>query len=180
MEQNLTDSVKSVGPCNDGKENTKSLNNMSDDSFFSEIHDRTERSKNILMYNIPESHADDSRVRVEHDAGFVRNTLSSINVTCTNFKAYRIGRLGDKPRPLKVSLFDPSIVTQCMKNKKQLSGPIKIGADLTILQRKQIREAYSELDRRKQNGEDNLRIKYIRGSPKVTVVNTRDPPKNGY
>lgn len=72
------------------------------DEVFSEMQDRTNRSNNFIMYNIPESQAIYSAQRILDNKTRITNIFTKIKVTCNYFKAFRLGRLGNRPRPPKV------------------------------------------------------------------------------
>lgn len=139
---------------------------------YSEIQDRNFRSKNVLFFNIPESNALDSKSRIDHDRRIVVNCFSEINIPCNNFKAFRLGKPGNnRARPVKVALSDSSLASLCLKNRGLLiNSEIRIKADLTVLQRSEVKKAYEELKNRSVN-EENLCVRYINGVPKVVKSN---------
>lgn len=72
-----------------------------------------------------------------------------------------------RPRPLKVNLFDAALASLCLLNRKHLTDSVvKIRADLTPLQRDQLKKAYTELSARSVN-EPGLCVKYVNGVPAV-------------
>ena len=153
--------------------------------IYSEMQDRATRSKNIILHNVPESAAEDSKIRIEHDKGLISDLLSKIRINCLNFKAFRLGKRNSRgPRPLKVILFDASLVSLCLANRKLLTDShINIRADLTPLQREQLSKAHEELAARAEV-EPNLCIQYVKGMPKVVQqknrlnTNKNKEPKN--
>ncbi|XP_072382181.1 uncharacterized protein [Diabrotica undecimpunctata] len=150
------------------------------DAVFGEIQDRTRRAKNIIIYNVPENHSSESNIRAEHDRNEVQGILNKIGVTNNTFKAFRLGRLTDKPRPLKVGFNDSAIVISCLKQRRSLMGSnLSIGADLTPLQREKIKAVYQELEFRKTQGENDLKIKYFNGVPKI-IVSKSNNSKNDH
>lgn len=94
-----------------------------------------------------------------------------MNMNVTEFKSYRIGRPGTKPRPLKLILRDSSVVNSCLRNKRGLGdSAIRIRADLTVLQRSQLRRTYEELNERIADGERDVAVRFVCGVPKVVVI----------
>lgn len=150
--------------------------------LFGEMQDRASRAKNVILYNLLQSQAQDSIQRINHDKTYINSILTKVNVKCDNFKAFRLGRQGNGSRPLKVIFDDPNLVSSCLKNRKLLAdGDVRMRADLTLLQREQIRNAHAELQRRTQDGEKDLLIKYLNGIPKVItarISNKNVVPKN--
>ncbi|CAH2089374.1 unnamed protein product [Euphydryas editha] len=68
-----------------------------------------------------------------------------------------------KNRPIRVSFSSPEITKLILRNKTtQKDSQIKIYSDKTIHQQQQMKELKQELERRIQNGENNLVIKYIK------------------
>lgn len=149
------------------------------EEMYGEIADRVERSRNVIIYNIPESQSKDFQQRIIHDQSSVSDTLKDMNVVANNFRVARLGRPGTRPRPIKVIFSESSLASQCLKQRKNLRSEnnIRLRADLTIMQRDYIRKIYGELDDRKANGENNLIVKFIRGVPRI-VVNRRNNNTN--
>lgn len=149
------------------------------EEMYSEIADRIERSRNLLVYNIPENPSKDLQVRISHDESSISDILSDIEINAGNFKSIRLGRPGTRPRPIKVIFNDASIASQCFKRRRNLNNEsnIRFGADLTIMQREHIKAVYKELDDRKSKGENNIIVKFIRGVPRI-VENLRRNDRN--
>ena len=118
-------------------------------------------------------------VRIAHDKAKIKDILDGIDVNCDTCKTFRLGRATDKPRPLKVVFSNPDLVSVCLRNRRALKEKnVSLSADLTYLQRDEIRNAHKELENRKQNGESGLYIRYINGSPKVLVSKVSNVSKN--
>ncbi|KAG8267414.1 pre-mRNA-splicing factor cwc22 [Homalodisca vitripennis] len=77
------------------------------ESTLAEFHDRTRRSKNIMVYNLKESKDSDVSRKRQHDLELVNKLFISILPT-TSFKDIKTFRVGQKQpgkvRPLKVIL----------------------------------------------------------------------------
>lgn len=143
------------------------------ESIINEISDRQRREKNILIYNL-ETTGDSNLNSQETDMKKVVDILKSIAPKVT--KVINVSRLGkthsNKPHPLKVQLATKEDVYEILKNKhklKQMNMNIQISTDKTYLQRQYFKKILAELSNRKQNGEDNLYIKYINGRPTITT-----------
>lgn len=150
-----------------------------------EMQERMIRAKNIIIHNIPESKAEDTTLRMSHDNNLVKDIFSKIEVTIDNFKSFRLGRthgnnLGNN-RPLKVILPDENSTKLCLKNRMKLvemNHEARISADMTIAQRNLLKSLHQELARRKENGEDNIIIRYFQGTPKIVKSKPKEVPKN--
>lgn len=138
--------------------------------FFAEIADRNQRAKNIIIHNLPESSSVNPEERIQHDKTQAAQVLSRLEIDPElNFKIIRIGKKVNEARPAKLIFPNSVVVSQCMKNKRKLLGTsFRIAADRTPLQRKQIKDIYNELNRRKENGEPDLIIRYLKGEPFIT------------
>ena len=88
--------------------------------------------------------------------------------TTIDFRVNRIGKSGEKPRPMRVVLPDSNIALKVIKQKKKLNNsPARISADLTFRQRQELKKLYEELNTRKENGEENLSLRYTKGLPYI-------------
>lgn len=137
--------------------------------------DRIQRANNIIIYNVPESD-NDTDIRLVHDV----TRLILGDGTQLPLDIIRIGKktLGNKnPRPIKVTYPTSFLVRQLLRNKVRLANStyssVNIKSDLTPKQASYLTFLRSELKRRSENGETNLTIKYVNGTPTITQL-----PKN--
>ncbi|KAG5875585.1 hypothetical protein JTB14_027209 [Gonioctena quinquepunctata] len=79
------------------------------------------------------------------------------------------------PRPIKVTLENEATVLACTRNTKNLKNDnfknVFISFDKTPRQMQYYRDLRQELDEKKNNGENNLTIKYSNGDPKIVNLN---------
>lgn len=142
-----------------------SISNCED--FIREMDDRRQRSNNLMVYNIPESQKNSIPDKVVDDSNIIKNIFNSLLGESQIKKVLRIGKKGDKPRPIKLITDSRDTILHLLRNKNKLSYEgIKISADLTINQRTHMKQLQSEVRDRNQNGE-NLIIRYINGNPKI-------------
>lgn len=136
---------------------------------FTEIQERNEKSKNIIVYNIEECKSMVVSERVDYDKLHITKLLENLEMDTThNFKVARIGKPSQKARPIRVMFHDQLLAKECLKRKKKLNGSnLNIKSDLTLAQRTQIREAYAELALRKEKGETDLIISFRKGIPLI-------------
>ena len=140
-----------------------------DQNLISELQDRNIRSRNIIVHNVNESNSEITTERIDFDKAQVLQILDKLEFDTTiEFKVNRIGMSGEKPRPMRVVLPDANIALKVVKQKKKLNNnPARISADLTFRQRQELKKLYEELNTRKENGEDNLSIRYTKGVPYI-------------
>lgn len=137
--------------------------------IINEIAERQKRDRNIIVYKMEESNDDVSKV-----TDIIKRIAPKVETT--NLKAFRLGRSQtNKFRPLKVQLSSREDVFSILKNKaklRELNINVIISTDQTKMQQDYYRKIKSELDGRKDNGEENIYIKYINGIP--TIVKSKN------
>jgi hypothetical protein len=143
-------------------------NNLNMEAFIHEYKERELREKNLMVYNVPESKKQSLELKIEDDKVAVKNILSPItDISGGISKVIRIGKIGDKPRPIKIIFQDKSWVFRLLKNKNGIAEPnIKINADLTVLQRNHLNNLRAELRTRIENDE-KVTIRYINNIPQI-------------
>uniref|UniRef100_A0A2S2P704 Uncharacterized protein n=1 Tax=Schizaphis graminum TaxID=13262 RepID=A0A2S2P704_SCHGA len=149
-----------------GCSNSSSLNQ---EQTLAEISDRHSRSRNIILFNIPES-ATQSNL---DDKNTISSIFQQIGVLVEPINCLRLGKLSNNCRPLRATLPNQHDVFDVLKNKRKLSDlanfkNISISSDKTLLQRKHLKNLFDELNSRKTAGETNLFIKYINGLPVIS------------
>lgn len=147
---------------------TISKSTNSDETVISEVIDRQARSRNIIIFNLPEPIGIN-----ENDTSLIKSLLDDITPDIVPVTLSRLGQKSIKPRPIKVILHEPSDVFIILKNKHKLRtsptyGSIRITPDRTTMQRNQIRDIIGKLEERKAAGESNLTMKFIKGIPTIS------------
>ncbi|KAG5866810.1 hypothetical protein JTB14_001876 [Gonioctena quinquepunctata] len=107
----------------------------------------------------------------KQDTDAAKSILSELSSSDFSFRAFRIGRVGDRPRPIKIILDDHRLALHLLKNKCSKED-IRISADMTIAQRNFLKQLRTQLEQRKSHGETNLTICNVQGVPKI--VSTDD------
>lgn len=154
-----------------------SISDSTYNAIMTEIQDRTERAKNIIIVGLTEENLKDIEKRKETDNSKVIKIISEIYPLCPNpEKIMRLGKYDGKiNRPLKVTYRSQDVVKNILKNKSNLKDKtIRFYSDQTPKQREIMINLKNELQKRTENGEQNLTIKYIKGIPKITTYQ----PKN--
>lgn len=147
------------------------------EKVLTELQDRTQRQKNIIIIGIPELSAENKSDKIDYDINEVRKIIQTVDMNCPEpLKLYRIGKqTGDKTsRPIKVCFETKKIALNILRKRSNIKTGIKIYADQTYKQQQYLKCLREELSQRQKNGEQNLVIKYIKGKP--TII--EQPPKN--
>lgn len=148
----------------------------SNEQVIKEIMDRNNREKNIVLAGLSEQTSTTAEERISGDERDILNVTSQV---CQNppkpIKIFRIGKyVPGKHRRVKVC-FDTAITAKYfLRNKDKLPENVKIFSDQTPAQQQYLKSLKEELARRQNDGENELTIKYIHGTP--TIV--KNPPKN--
>jgi hypothetical protein len=138
--------------------------------LFNEIFDRDSRKCNIIVFNAPESK------NSSEDLNLVNSVFSSLNLSAKAINTSRLGNSSNKPRPLRVNLPDTNCVDQILKSKSGLRNlpsfkHLNIDIDKTKFQQQQYKEVLNEFLEKKNRGDINIRIGYIKGQPKILPKN---------
>lgn len=133
-----------------------------EEEITGEIMERQRRSCNVIIFNMDENGDDITKVNK------IFNDLINEDVSVQT--AVRVGKKNKSGfRALKISLKDPVIASKIIRAKRTplKSQNIYISADLTTNQRASLRKIQTDLEARKNNGEDGLVIKYVNGLPTI-------------
>lgn len=142
-----------------------------------EIRERENKASNIIIYNIDECQDKKIEERIRYDNQKVSEVMMKIGVNDMFSKVIRLGKNETgKCRPIKVVFNEKSSVHKVLKNKYKLKNESKliIATDQTTMQKLFYKKVEEEFKSRKQLGENNLRIKFIKNVPKIICVE----PKN--
>lgn len=141
--------------------------------IISEITERQKREKNIIIYNLNEALNGTVAEKKAADVSNVKDLLNKITPE-SNFDSIKVFRVGkshnNKPAPVKVILASRNDVLNILKNKKILketNDKRTISTDQTKMQQEYLKKVKTELNNRKQNGEENIYIKYVNGIPTI-------------
>ena len=129
-------------------------------SVFKEIQERDARKHNVVVHGLPEASASvkDGKERAAKDLEKLQELLGVIELQIQASEvakvAYRVGRKGEKPRPLVVGLKTENadlVETLTVSSKKlRLKGApwdeMSIVSDLTAMQREEERKLYKEVE----------------------------------
>lgn len=148
----------------------------SNECLIREIRDRQEREKNIIIMGIPEQNCQSTEERIYKDEIEVMAVTQSIYKDIQKpLKIIRLGKYNPtKNRRIKVCYDSKEPAKQLLRGKIKVPGNIKIYSDQTPAQIKYLQSLKEELLRRTSNGENDLTIKYINGTPTITKNITKN------
>lgn len=159
---------------------TKSLPTLSQtleyENLLTELQDRTQRQKNIVLIGVPEPAVENKGSRDKHDSTEVLKIIQSLHQSCpAPIKMFRLGKYSpEKNRPIKVCFESEKTVITLLRNKSNVRDNIKIYPDQTYQQRSYLKHLREDLLQRQANGEKNLSIKYIKGTPKIITLQSKN------
>nr|XP_023022867.1 uncharacterized protein LOC111511097 [Leptinotarsa decemlineata] len=126
----------------------KTISSAGMENILTEVHERAIRSNNLMLFNVEESkaegiEADDKKIAIQ--------VLESIDVDSNDLtKVIRIGRQGNKPRPIKIMLSNSNAVGHALKLKNRLlNTKFRIASDRTKIQQEQMKKVQDELKQRR-------------------------------
>ncbi|CAG9762669.1 unnamed protein product [Ceutorhynchus assimilis] len=136
------------------------------EDFFEESRDRTRRECNVIVSGLRQ---------VVDDKAEVQKILTEIGLQNISPKlTFRFGKANTGPKPLKVIFSSSSDAMEVLKAKSRLTSPqyksVTMKSDLTPRQVQHLSTLRKELQKRTDEGEDNLTIKYIRGVPRIVSL----------
>lgn len=151
---------------------------LSFENFYDEIKDRERRSSNIMVYNVEESSDQDVSATINHDKSQVSKIFHIMNINEDHIsKVIRIGQVKkDSKRPIKIILKERNQVSLILRNKHKLKGKMNcvIDTDKTNLERSVCKKVHVEFKKRLEDGENNIKIRYIKGMPKILDMSKND------
>ncbi|XP_039300659.1 uncharacterized protein LOC120355956 [Nilaparvata lugens] len=155
--------------------NSSGLDSGSLEVTLAELHERTRRSSNVMVFNLEESPSADVAVRKQHDMDFISKLFSPFlpSFSPVGARSLRVGKKKQGyTRPLKVILGNPADAsTVISKFNAELCDPllskVRLSRDRTPFEANHLKTLNAELANRKSRGEEGLTIKYISGVPKI-------------
>lgn len=137
-------------------------------TLFKEFSERDRRSRNIILYGLPEQQGDFVRVN---------DILKGIPSQPQAVKTFRIGRnqQPNKPRPVRV-VFEKGEEAKAALRAREVWTKLKLQAknDRTPMELDYLynnKELRAELNRRIEEGASNLTLKYVNGWPTIVQKN---------
>ncbi|VVC44102.1 Hypothetical protein CINCED_3A014587 [Cinara cedri] len=168
----LTTKVETL-EANIASSNTKS-SILINDNLISEMIDRQSRRNNVLFFNLPEALND--LTNASSDSTFIQNILDFLNLKSKSNSVTRLGKPSSsnttKPRPVKLRFSDQKDIFELFSYQNKLKSnstwkDLRFSSDRTKQQQEYMSHLRQELLNRQSNGEQDLIIKYIKGTPKI-------------
>lgn len=162
--------------------NSQSTTIFTQDNMISEVHERLQREKNIVISGIVEINSKDPAERIEHDKHEVIKVIKLADPDCAEpTKWFRLGKyMSNKSRPIKVCFTSADTTKSILRNKNLITKEIdniKCYSDQTPLQKEELVKLRTELSKRVGDGEENIIIKYIKGVPKIVKMHSKNLQK---
>lgn len=137
--------------------------------MISEFLDRNSGSYNVILFNL----AKKSEFNIK-GCNIIKEIMNTMNLCIFLVTFLLLGKPSDKCRPLKLTLSNPGDVYFILRFQLKLKNnanlkELKFSSDWTMLQREQMSKQRKELTQRKENGEPNIIIKYIKGEPTIIL-----------
>lgn len=156
-------------------------NTFNFEEVIQEVEERQVRKRNIIVLGVAECTASTKKERDEYErvsSGGIINYLCP-DIPSTSITASRLGKYDphrSKPRLLKVKLSDEDSVHRIIRKARDLRDSIsyksiRIFYDKTPKQIEYFNTVRMELKKRIDDGENDLRIKYVRGIPTIVKLN---------
>lgn len=157
---------------------SKTQQEVNTESIISEMSDRARRSKNVMLFNVPESQDKNVDSRIKHDNDLVSKLIAFFmpNNSLCSFKTARVGRKSpNKSRPLKAILNQESDVmnflsrfsTESAAELDQRLSDVKASRDRTPREMELFKSLKAQLEERKSKGECDITIKYKNNVPSI-------------
>lgn len=144
--------------------------------MMTEIREREERSKNIIMIGVPEMINDNREDGKNSEKYEVLRLTRVIHAECP--EPTYITRLGkytpNRNRPIKVCYASQETVKNLLRQRNNLKSEIRVFSDQTPQQQTYMKTLKDQLKRRIDDGDKDLTIKYIKGVPRIVKL----PSKN--
>lgn len=150
------------------------------EEVIAEITDREKRKCNLIVYGLEEPNQDQlASDRIESDRKQITSVLNTVapELPFVNIKPIRLGRhTAGKVRPVKITLKEERSVHDVIKNGSALKNHrsfknIRLSFDRTPRQLEYYKKVKEELVAKQNIGDQQYKIKYIRGIPRVVPLN---------
>lgn len=147
------------------------MSNQVGSNIMNEVHDRLRRSNNIIVYNVPDP-TDES----QSAHGLAEDLFNDLSLSCGFITARRLGKPGQRPRPLLVELKSAGDVSNLLHIKSKLRRTnrwkdVWVNRDLTAIQRAHFASLRAELRTKHADGDLRWTIKHVNGSPCLVQKN---------
>lgn len=149
------------------------------EDLIGELFEREKRKRNLMVFGMSEIQSDSRDERVGTDRDKIMGMLKSAGLTLRSGFSLKLLRLGkyttDRCRPIKVVLEHEDDVLWVVKKAKYLRSldglkGVYVSFDRTPRQIDQYKLIKKQLDDRLGKGESNIKIRYVKGCPKIVAT----------
>jgi hypothetical protein len=163
------------------KHSSPAMDTIDKEEVIQEFAEREVRTRNlIIIYKVKESQSQITADRIKNDITAVHKILKSI--TSKDLITLSVTKIGtrtlDRPRPIRVTLEDPEIVTQILRMKPIYKGVEFVASDRTKHQRQYLNKLKEKVDRENSIDGAVKTIRYVRGSPSIAKIQDSKMSKN--
>lgn len=153
-------------------EHTRSSNCLTDFDIVEESRARILKENNLVIFNVSDSINEDASVPLT----LVKELFQDLSCSVTVSSVVRLGKFGSRPRPILVKLYTSSEVRSVLRSKSKIRNihrwkEVSISEDMTSLQRSHMKSLRSQLRTKRESGDLNWFIKYVRGVPTLVQKN---------
>lgn len=143
------------------------------ENCISEMEQRKNRSKNIIIMNVKESSKPDRNERIAEETQTIKKLLENIKLSDNNFKLFRLGKYTqERNRPLKVCFNSSADAVEVLRNRTKINIPnLLIFGDQTVQQRDYYKFIKARLNALIAGGDNTKTIKYINSVPTIVPLN---------
>ena len=155
------------------RQNIEGIVDQRIEGHLDDFQDALWRQRNLLIVNLPESRNPDVKARMYYDMDEVYrifNLFVEFDESDVECMPVRLGRIGDKPRLLRVTLKSERMINTIVNrareqnhllnpNERDPQKKIYINRDYSEKERVQRKRAIDEKKERERNGESNLEIR---------------------
>lgn len=166
LNEKLLNLEKKVSSFNDNK--------YTENDIVMEIIDRQSRLNNLILFNLPEQPINDNLNPIKPDHVSVKQILDVMDVKVNPVNISRLGAAktdqSTRPRPIKVTFSNSHDVGLILRSQKKLSSnssfkDLRFVSDRTRKQKEFMSALRTELNHRRDKGESDISIKYVKGIP---------------
>lgn len=151
--------------------------------IINEVIDIQKRSVNIIIHGLDESPSMDTNECTKFDTSAINKLFSVCSVCPDNIiNVSRLGRLiANKTRPIKLLLRNQcdvnSFISSFLKTKRKSPSSvnnISVVKDRSQTERRHIKNVYTDYHNRVNSGEQNIRVLYINGLPRIVTTGSKN------
>ena len=189
LELKLTDQINDIKSNQIQENNSQDFEEKIANTVICEINERNYKEKNVIMYNFPDAND------IIKDKEAIISLLNNENLDLSYIRVSRIGKfVAGKNRPVRICTNSTDHVAFILANNDEIGKnsiqkipnlqnnpkdnkkiPVVCAHDKTRMESLLLKKAKAELNDRKSKGENNLRIKFFNGFPKVIKINSNEP-----